>query len=94
MFFKRKKEKHPSEITCREMPPEVKISISASSECPGCQRISIIMYNVKLTYIDERGSKFSSADTSVSLDLYGIDSWISIGVFTEREEGDPECIPF
>lgn len=96
MFFKRKKEKAPHEITCRDMTPEVRISVRAANEgVPDCQRIHISMYNVKLSYMDERGSRFSSDHTSISLDLHGISSWISLGLFTEREQGDPECqIPF
>jgi hypothetical protein len=77
------------------MTPEVIVSVTASHEGDGFQRVRVIIYNVKLSYSDDRGSKFSSDHTSISLDFCGIDSWMSIGAFTRREEGEPEVeIPF
>jgi hypothetical protein len=78
-------------LACTDLTPSVIIHTRTTSDSI---KISIVMYNVELQYSDERGSRLKSAHTSVSLEITGADPWISFGLFTRRESGDLETIPF
>ena len=65
----------------------IRPSVTVSSHKGGdSTRLQVAIYNADFSYYDERGSKLVAPCTTVVLELTGIDPWISIGLFTLKEE--------
>jgi hypothetical protein len=89
--FRKKPTPAPEPKTVAAMRPSIAVSSRKGSDG---MRLHFTIYNVDFTYYDERGSKLIAPCTSISIDVCGIDPWISICLFTEKEEGDEDRIPF